>query len=185
MNNHLDSLYIKKVLSGDKEAFKYFINMYQEMAISIAMSIVKYKTDAKDVVQNAFVQAYKSLRSFKQESKFSTWFYRIVVNESLKLLRHNKKIGSEELSKEGEYIHLSLDNDASVKFELTNQKKEIQKAMQLMKPKERLILELYYLQEYSIREIEEITGFSTSNIKVLMHRARKSFSLLFKQKKPV
>ncbi|MFT6808221.1 MAG: RNA polymerase sigma factor (sigma-70 family) [Saprospiraceae bacterium] len=185
MNNHLDSLYIKKVFSGDKNAFKYFINMYQEMAISIAISVVKYEADAKDVVQNAYVQAYKSLRSYKQKSKFSTWFYRIVVNESIKFLRKNKKIRSVNLSSESDSIQLSIANEADVQLDLIDKRKEIQKAMQLMKPKERLILELYYLQEYSTIEIGKITGFYSSNIKVLMHRARKSFSSLFKEIKLV
>jgi len=185
VNNHLDSLYIKKVLSGDKEAFKYFINMYQEMAISIAMPLVKDESNAKDVVQNAYVQAYKCLRSFKQESKFSTWFYRIVVNEALKSLRKNRNIRSEELGSEEEYFHLAITNEAAEQLELNDKKQEIQKAMRQMKPKERLILELYYLQEFSSSEIGEITGFSSSNIKVIMHRARKSFGLLFKETFPI
>lgn len=151
------------------------------MAISIAMSMVKYEPDAKDVVQNAFVQAYKSLRSFKQESKFSTWFYRIVVNESLKFIRKNNKNKSTRLTNENEHLHASISNEAYEKLDLLDKRKEIQKALILMKPKERLILELFYLQEYKLSEIETITGFSTSNIKVLLHRARKSFSSFFKE----
>lgn len=183
MNSDLDGLYINKVLSGDKSSFKYFINMYQELAMSIAMSIVQYEPDAKDVVQNAFVQAYKSLPTFKQESKFSTWFYRIVVNESLKFIRKNSKYKPVRLSNKNEHLYAPISNEAYDKLDLLDKRKEIQKALILMKPKERLVLELFYLQEYKLSEIEAITGFSPSNIKVLLHRARKSFSSFFKESK--
>lgn len=69
-------------------------------------------------------------------------------------------------------------NEAINNFELTDRKMEIKKTMNLMKPKEALMLKLHYLHEESIIEIEKITGFSKSNIKVLLHRARKSFLAL-------
>ena len=64
--------------------------------------------------------------------------------------------------------------------ELKEKRKQINQVLTLMKPKERLMLELYYLQENSIKEIQLITGFSASNIKVLLHRARKNFAAYFK-----
>ncbi len=179
MNATADQRHIQRVLDGEKDAFRYLVRNYQEMGYSIAISIVKNEIDAKDVVQNAFIRVFKSLRTFREDSKFSTWFYRIVVNESLKHLRKGK-LGGETISFKddskdyGEVFNAALNN-----LDVENRNSRINKALDLMKPKEALVLKLHYLHEQRINEIESITGFSKSNIKVLLFRARKSFSALF------
>ena len=71
MNPTADQRHIQRVLEGEKDAFRYFVRNYQDMGYSIAISMVKNDMDAKDVVQNAFLRVFKSLRSFRQDSKFS------------------------------------------------------------------------------------------------------------------
>lgn len=86
--------HIQKILDGDIDAFRYIIQQYQDDAYSLAMSVVKDEHTAKDVTQNAFLKAYSKLDTFKGNSKFSTWFYRITINEAFmrqrKEKRHNK-----------------------------------------------------------------------------------------------
>ena len=180
MREELDRQHLERVLSGEKDAFRYFIKNYQEMAIRIAFSMVQDETKARHVVQNAFIQAFKSLPSFKQEAKFSSWLYRIVVNESIKINRKSKKEQRTVPITVNHTISLKTYNGALDTIELNEKKEEINRILSLMKPKERLMLELYYLQENSIMEIKMITGFSISNIKVLLHRARKNFATYFK-----
>lgn len=178
MNSSSDKVHLDKVLSGDKNAFGYFIRNYQGMAFSIAISMVKTEFNANDVVQNSFVRAFKALRSYRSDAKFSTWLYKIVVNESLKFLRKNKR-SQEFITYMNDTFDYSMSfNETVEKYEKAHLKMKIDKTMMLMKPKEALILKLHYLQEKSITEIEQITGFSKSNIKVLLHRARKSFLAL-------
>lgn len=175
MNDQLDIFYLDKVLGGDKEAFRYFIKEYQQMAYSIALSILKDKHHTEDVVQNAFIQAFRSLRSFKREAKWSSWFYKIVVNESLKFLNKNKKkakILEHSLAQNSDSTTTNLAID---QIAFSEKKEKINKALTLMKPKEALVLKLHYLHELALNEIVEITGFSLSNVKVLLHRARKNF----------
>lgn len=179
MSEELDRQHLKRVLSGEKDAFRYFINSYQEMAIRIAFSIVQDETKARHVVQNAFIQAFKSLPSFKQEAKFSSWLYRIVVNEAIKINRKSKLEQRTVPILASHTVSLRTRNGALDNIELNEKKEEINRTLSLMKPKERLMLELYYLQENSISEIKLITGFSISNIKVLLHRARKNFAAFF------
>lgn len=150
------------------------------MAIRIAFSMVQDETQARHAVQNAFIHAFRSLPSFKQEAKFSSWLYRIVVNESIKVNRKTKKEQRTVPISANHTVSLQTNNGALDTIELKEKKKEINRVLSLMKPKERLMLELYYLQENSIAEIKAITGFSTSNIKVLLHRARKNFATFFK-----
>lgn len=78
----VEDLYIKKVLNGDTEAFRYFVTTYKNLAFSVAISGVKNEFTAADVVQESFVRAFENLKSFRGDSKFSTWFFRIVINES-------------------------------------------------------------------------------------------------------
>lgn len=170
-----DHIYLERVLEGNKDAFRYFIKEYQQMGYSIALSMVKTHHDAEDVTQNAFVRAYKSLRSFKRASKFSSWFYKIVVNESLK---HIKKYKGDRSYYEITESHHELEStfvDAVERIELSEKKEEIESTLNKMKPKEALILKLYYLHELSLLEITDGTGWSSSNVKVLLYRARKSF----------
>ena len=175
MISESDKVHIEKVLSGDKDAFRYFIKTYQEMAYSIAISMVKNEFNANDVVQNSFIRAYKGLNTYKADAKFSTWFYKIVVNEALKFLKKNKRSQEFVTFMDNPIDYSNTFNEAVNDFELADKKMEIEKTMNLMKPKEALLLKLHYLHEESIIEIEKITGFTKSNIKVLLHRARKSF----------
>lgn len=183
MNRTSDQQHIQRVLDGEKEAFRYFVKNYQEMGYAVAISMVKNDMDAKDVVQNAFVRVFKSLRSFKQDSKFSTWFYKIVINESLKQLKKGKFHNQTLSFKDDPNDYGMVFNDAMTNLGIEERNIRIDKALKLMKPKEALVLKLYYLNEMKINEIEKITGFSKSNIKVLLFRARKTFSALFVQHK--
>jgi len=146
--------------------------------------MVKEEAEAKDGVQNTFVQAFKSLKSFKHDSKFSTWLYKITVNESLKFLRKNKRWGNyKTMPVEQEDTSVAF-NDAVLNIDLTEKKEAIQLVFKKMKPKEALVLKLFYLQELSLVEMKEITSFKTSNLKVLLHRGRKSFMKFYLNQNP-
>ena len=87
----MDNHYINEVLNGNTNAFGYFIRTYQNKAFGLAVSIVKSEEYAKDVVQESFIKVYSSLSNFRNESKFSTWLYRIVVNTSLSFIKLEKR----------------------------------------------------------------------------------------------
>ncbi len=179
MSNTIEHRVIQRILSGEKDAFRYFVREYQQQSYAVALSIVKDEDDAKDVVQNAFIRAYKSIRSFRQDSSFKTWMYRITVNEALKLNKKNKKtFTSVNIEDEHDTIGSTF-NAAMQNIQLDEQRTLIKSILQKLKPKESLLLNLYYIEELSLNEIQESTGFSTSNIKVLLFRARKAFMKLY------
>jgi len=167
----MDDLYIKKVLSGEVDEFRYFVRKYKDMAFSVAISVVKDENKAAEVVQEAFINAYRNLKKFKGKSKFSSWFYRIVINESFKTIGKQ----GEELLNEMNTADLSHVNFPEIFNTLQEgeQKYYINKSLIKLMPNESLVLRLFYLNENSIREICEMTGWSESNVKVLLHRARK------------
>lgn len=166
----MDEICIRRILNGDSEAFRQLITKYKDMAYSIAMSVVKDEFYAEEIIQGSFLIAYDKLATFKGASKFSTWFYRIVINEAFKLAKRHKTEFVDYVETPPE-ISDGIDN-AILKLEVDDQKYIINEALKKISAKESLVLRLFYLDEMSIEEITGITGWSYSNIKVILHRAR-------------
>ncbi len=168
----MEESYLRLVLEGDVSKFSWFIDRYKRMAFSIAYRVVNNREDAEEVVQDAFLKAFKSLGKFRGGSKFSTWFYRIVVNTALTRVRtatpmkesFDENAADEFLAENVESAYRTLD--------LSEQKKLVNDAMDEMSVEDRLFLTLYYLNENTIEEIAEITGIARENVKMKLHRAR-------------
>lgn len=166
--------YIKRVVAGDTNAFRFVINHYKQMVFSVAIQIVRDQHLAEDAAQETFLKAYKNLKKFKGKSQFSTWLYRIAVNESLAIVkqRWNRESFTDD--------NLDAEFDSSEDWvneimEHKDRKQVIQKVLMQLKPKESLVLQLFYLQEQSVEEVSKIIGIKKDHVKVLLHRARKSF----------
>ena len=167
----MEELYIKKVIEGDEHGYRYFIQRYQDMAFSIAISVVKDEFIAEEVTQEAFMKAFEKMHTFKKHSKFSTWFYRIIVNIAFRRLDKEKKWKNEPLVA----VEDSVDESKFDTLEADERKFYINETLKLMSANESLALRLFYLEELSLNEIKDVTGWSNSKIKVVIHRARKSF----------
>ena len=177
----MDSLYIQKVLNGDYSAFSYFVDKYKDMAYSISFRILDNKEDAEEIVQDSFLKAYNSLKKFRQDSKFTTWFYRIVVNNALtKAKRRKLIIKSKDFSKIEEVEVEKIETVYSVLSQADRQK-YINFSLDKLNIEDRLILTLYYLNENSIEEIVEITKIKRENLKMKIHRARQKMYMILEQ----
>jgi RNA polymerase sigma factor (sigma-70 family) len=155
--------WIKEILSGDHEAFRHIVRAHQDRVWNIALSVVKSPDLAQDVVQNAFVNAFLKLSSFSGAVPFEAWLYRIVVNAALQELRKQPQVSDE-----------SLDDIAAELDSVSDESERIRRVLAKMKPNEALALQLHYLDGFSIQEITLITGWTESNAKVILHRARES-----------
>ncbi len=163
--------YIDRVLQGERKAFRFIISEYKDHAYSLAVSVVKNEFDAKDVVQNAFIKAYNKLETFNRDAKFSTWFYRIVINEAFNKLRSLNKDTVSLDSSDTDVSPNSSDKTFS-DAEVAIQRYYINQALKMLPAKYSVSLRLFYLEEKSIDEITKITGWTESNTKVILHRAR-------------
>lgn len=139
-----DDLYIRKVLDGDEGAFRYFITEYKDMAFTVAVSIVKEENIAEEVVQDAFLKAFNSLHAFKKEALFSTWFYRIVLNEALMRLR---KMRREILTFSEDYDGDVRDEDVFFAMEESEESHLINEALKMLSPNESLVLRLFIFRK--------------------------------------
>jgi len=176
----MESKYIQKVLGGDANAFRYLIEKYRNMAYTLAISIIKDSSIAEEVTQDAFLKAYNSLDKFEQRSKFSTWLYKIVTNESLKRLRKKKFKYTEDIDQLNNVEYSEINNSVKGLTE-QEQKYYINRSLEKLLPNDCLVLRLFYLDERSLSEICDITGFTVTNVKTILHRARKRFYIHLKQ----
>lgn len=177
-----ERVYVEKVLSGNTSAFAYFVNNYQGMAINIAYRICENRQDAEDVVQESFVKAYKNLHTFRLESKFSTWFYRIVFNTSVTFTKAKIWVIDDEVDTVA--VDLSSDLDASNQIDMNETSEIVSHVLSKMPKAYALILNLFYLEDHSLKEIAEITALNNSNVKVMLFRARKMFKELITKNYP-
>lgn len=169
-----DLIYIENTLRGDLNAFGLLIQKHEKYAYTLALRIVKNPEEAEEVAQDAFLKVYHSLKTFEKKSKFTTWLYKIIYNEALGRLRKSKRLNIqlEEIPDSEEFQVEFLDGLMSLHLE--ERSLLIRKALNNLKPSESAVLTLFYLKEQTIKEIEEITQFSESHIKILLHRGRKN-----------
>lgn len=168
---------VQQVLSGNTSAFSYFVETYQHMAITIAYRICGNMQDAEDVVQESFVKAYRNLHTFRRESKFSSWLYRIVYNTAI--THFNAPVWKYESDAPLTDLPLQSDFDVESKIAATEQAAMIADILEEMPKGDALLLTLYYLEDHSVKEVAKIIGLNESNVKVRLFRARQLFKQLW------
>lgn len=172
-----DGQLIKRIREGDTLAFRQLVEKYKDVSLSLACSILKVQERAEDVLQESFITVYEKLHTFREDSTFSTWLYRIVVNNSYNSLKKRK-----DHAQLSEIPKAQLgDSLRSNELKENDQKKFIQLAMDQLRADESLILRLFYLSELKISEIKKITGFKESKIKVDLHRGRNNLREILKK----
>ncbi|SIO17998.1 RNA polymerase sigma factor [Algoriphagus halophilus] len=169
-----DLHYIEETLQGNLNAFGQLIQKHEKYAFTLSYRILRNHEEAEEATQDAFMKVYSALKTFERKSKFTTWLYKIVYHESLGRLRKSKKdIIELDLILETEEAPTEFVNGLNL---LHNQERKqlIKKALNNLKPTESAVLTLFYLEEQSIKEIEQITDLTESHIKILLHRGRKN-----------
>jgi len=165
-----DRYFLDKISNGDTAAYAFLVDRYKDMVYSIAIKILRDSDDAQDIAQDCFIKAYQQLHKFEGKSKFSTWLYTIVYRASVTRLKE-KRVETIALVDEMEISdHLpgSLDLLQSKQV-----KQYVRAAIDKLPEMDALLVTLYYINDLSIKEIEEITGLSKTNVKIKLFRARK------------
>lgn len=130
--------------------------------------------DAEEVAHDAFIKAFKALKSFNQQAKFTTWFYRIVFNTAISRKRkESKPLTDIDVAKE----IASDDLPPGSRLEQTDLTEFINKALANMMPVDAAIISMFYMKQLNLQEIGEIIGVKTSSVKVKLFRARKKLGL--------
>ncbi|RNL87891.1 sigma-70 family RNA polymerase sigma factor [Sinomicrobium pectinilyticum] len=177
-NKEIDAAIIERIKKGDTHAFRQLVDKYKDVSLSLACAVLKDKAKAEDVLQDVFIKVFHKANSFKHQSAFSSWLYRIVINTSYNELKRDKN----HLKLEGIHSYEPLTNERTPIQNLKeeDQKKYVVLALEKLKPDEALVLRLFYLCDMPLKEVQKVTGFTSSKIKVDLHRGRKNMEAVLK-----
>jgi RNA polymerase sigma-70 factor (ECF subfamily) len=177
-----DSAIIERLKNGDQEALEILFNLYSAKLFSVAQRILGETADAQEVIQDVFWTAYRKAKSFKGDSQFSTWLYRLTVNAALGRVRRSKKktqVEYEEFlpkfQKDGHHLVRPV-VDWSDTLDEKYAQREIQallgKALDQLKPIDRSVIVLSDLEGLPDKEIAAALNLTISAVKTRLHRAR-------------
>ncbi|MEZ4904961.1 MAG: sigma-70 family RNA polymerase sigma factor [Spirosomataceae bacterium] len=170
MNDYLkDIAIIERIMAGDKTAHRDLVRCHKNFAFTIAYRILNNRQEAEEVAQDAFMQAFAALKDFNKTAKFKTWFYRIVFNAALMAKRRQKPT---ESMTESHVLAFSIE-DTPQNLQRQERSNQIQEALAKLSADDATMITLFYLKEFSLEEMTEITAISSETIKVKLHRARK------------
>jgi RNA polymerase sigma-70 factor (ECF subfamily) len=167
-----DLALIDRILTGDALAYRELTNRHKDYAYTVAYRIVGNREDAQEIAQDAFLRAFKALDTFNREAKFTTWFYRIVFNAAVGFKRKHR-LPTQDVE---ETHHAALGvtvTDSADAMKQRERQQYIEQALQHLSPDDVMMITLFYLKEFTLEEIAEITGIPANTAKVKLHRARK------------
>lgn len=164
--NNIHADIIEKSLKGDTLAQNKLYNLYARSMFNSCLRITNNFDDAEDVLQEAFISAFKNLRSYKGDAAFGAWLKRIVVNKAINFIKKKQKdlVDTEELTDEEVR---EPDEPQALSVE------RIKEAMKLLPDGYRVVFSLYLLEGYNHSEIAQILGISESTSKSQFNRSKK------------
>lgn len=152
-----------------EEAFKLIVKEYHQKVYWQIRRMVLIHEDADDVTQNVFIKIYQNLDSFKNESKFSTWIFRITYNETINFIHKNAK--ENNVSFEDYSMNVANDLSSDEYFTGDEIQQKLQKAIATLPEKQRLVFMMKYYEELKYEQISEILGTSVGALKASYHHA--------------
>ena len=177
----VDSGLIKRIKRGEYELFDVVIQEYQNPLFAFLYRMVRDADDARDLCQDTFFKAYKYIRSFKEEAKFSTWLFRIGYRLALNMIKRRKKhtesLGHIDLVKERE--------DSVQRFERKEAGLIIGRIMDEIHTNYRVALHLFYKEEKTYKEIAAIMKIPENTVKSHIFRGKEAVRNILDQKYPV
>lgn len=173
MRNLSDEQIIDSIKKGNKCDFALLVDRYKDRAYSLLKRMMKNQMDAEEVLQDSFMKAYSSLGTFRFESKFSTWFYKICYNTALSALAGKKRQVEKEMSSIEDHFDLGYD-DNMIYSQTENVREYVHKLIDKLPVRNALVLIMFYIDDMSLKDISEVLGISLVNTKVMLHRSRNS-----------
>lgn len=167
---------IQECLDGNSAAFGELVRRYQDRLYNTVYRLLDNAEDAMDVVQDAFVNAYQSLESFKGDSLFFTWLYRIAVNTAISQKRKRRVVLSIDATRRNETAIEPVDpSDLSrpgFAMEQAEQERKIQQALNRLSPEHRIVLIMKDMEGQKYETMAEILQVPIGTIRSRLHRAR-------------
>src|SRR5579859_617814 len=170
---------VRRAQQEDQEAFEELIRRHQHRVFAVAGGILRRREDVEDIAQQVFVKAYFSLKRFDQRAAFSTWLYKITVNECWDLLRKKKVrplVYESDLSEEQARQMIAAEEKNAPAPDISDTLEARQKVDRLLDgldERDRLMLILKEVEGFAVEEIAEVLDLNANTVKVRLFRARR------------
>lgn len=181
-----DLVFVRRFKKGDMRAFDFLVKKYSRRIYNTILRMVKNDSQAEDLTQDTFLQAFKSLKKFREQSSFYTWIYRIAVNKTLNHIKVSKKslaILNQDIHTDRGNIEREIEDAKSDPNSLVQQgelRSVIETAVRGLTEKNRIVFVLKEMDGFTYTEISEMTGISEQTVRTRIHRAKKDLQEVLK-----
>ncbi|MDH4098791.1 MAG: sigma-70 family RNA polymerase sigma factor [Nitrospira sp.] len=173
-----DAQLVASSLAQDQEAFGQLIDRHAAAIVNLGYRMVGNRAEAEDLAQETFLAAYKALSTFRADSKFSTWLYRIAANKCKDWLRVKRPGEGQYDLDADESLDLYVTEDRTPELLLSQQQvaEELERAIQRLPPLYREAFLLKHVEGLSYEEMEEILGINGDTLKMRVYKGRVQLS---------
>ena len=176
MDSWDDRRLIAESLTGQTAAYGVLVRRYQDRLYNTVYRLLDSPEDAQDVVQESFISAYQSLGSFKGDSLFFTWLYRIAMNAAISLRRKKRATVSLDTGSKHDItidpLDQSRDNQPGDAMERHEQETQLQAALQKLSAEHRTVIVLKDIDDMRYEDIAEVLDVPIGTVRSRLHRAR-------------
>src|SRR5467141_5287310 len=169
---------VRRAQQEDQEAFEELVRRHQHRVFAVAGGILRRREDVEDIAQQVFVKAYFSIKRFDQRAAFSTWLYKITVNECWDLLRKKRVrplVFEAELNEEQSQVYQASSEQSDGRPDAGERlavRQQVEELMSCLDERDRTMLVLKEVQGFSVEEIAELMEINANTVKVRLFRAR-------------
>jgi RNA polymerase sigma factor (sigma-70 family) len=164
---HIHNELIARCRAGEREAHYQLYKLYSKAMFNVGYRITRSEEDAEDVLQEAFINAFRNLDSYRGDASFGAWLKRIVVNKAINVLNKRKH---ETIPEDDQWDIAEEEIPTDYREDLTVER--VKHGIQKLPEGYRTVLSLYLLEGYDHQEISEIMGISESTSKSQLNRAK-------------
>ncbi len=168
---------VERCKGGDNRAQYELYKLYSKAMFNVSMRIINDYAEAEDVLQEAFISAFKNLGSYKSEASFGSWLKKIVINASINAIRKRRS----ELVPRDERLMVDVADEPTDDGHTEWQVDNIRRAIQKLPDGYRVVLSLYLLEGYDHAEIGEVLGITESTSKSQYSRAKKKLMEIMRE----
>jgi len=168
---------LKRLQLREERAFKELVESYQDMLINTCYGFLHNTEEAEDVAQEVFIQVYKSIASFRGDSKLSTWIYRIAVNRSLNKIRARKSrffVAIDSLFELDQFPNSSHAPSPHESLENQERANQLHAAINKLPVKQKTAFVLSKYKGLPNKEISEVMTTTLSSVEALLNRAKRN-----------
>ena len=185
-----ESELIARLQAGEGDAFEQLVRTYGVRLLAVARRFVRNDSDAQDIVQAAYLSAFRSVRQFEGNCQIGTWLHRIVVNQALMKLRTRRRKPEESIEAllpafQDDGHHVEQFSDWSVPADVLLERREtratVRACIDLLPANYREVLMLRDIEELPTQDVAEMLNLTSTAVKVRLHRARQALSTLLRK----